>query len=111
MAIVVGSGSALSVAANSKSADQITGVHQFVDAGKLQLIAKASATGLNVTLNVASVPLVDDKVIIFTGPAGTISVADNIVVEQNIAGGRVELTFRNTTAAAITVDWILYYTP
>ena len=111
MAIVVASGSAVSVAANTKSADQVTGRNQYVGKGRIQLIAKTSATGMNYTLNVGGVALVDDQVVPYTGTAGTISVNDNVILDQVVAGGRVELFLRNTTGGALTNDYLIYFTP
>jgi hypothetical protein len=111
MAIVVTSGSAVSTAANSKSSDQVSGRNQYVGKGRIQLIAKSSATGLNCTLNVGGVALVDDNVIPYTGTAGTISVNDNVVLDQVVSGGRVEFFLRNTTGGAITADYLIYFTP
>lgn len=111
MAVVVASGSATSVAANTKSADQVTGRNQYVGKGRIQLIAKTSATGMNYTLNIGGVALIDDQIVPYTGTAGTISVNDNVVLDQVVAGGRVELFLRNTTAGALTNDYIIYFTP
>ena len=111
MAIVVTSGTAVSTAANTKSADQVTGRNQYIGKGRIQLVAKGSATGMNATLNVGGVALIDDQSVLFTGTAGTISVKDNVLVDQNVAGGRVELYLRNTTAGALTTDYIVYFTP
>lgn len=111
MAIVVASTSALSVAANAKSTDQVSGQYQYVGSGKFTLVAKASATGLNATCSVGGVNLINDQVIPYTGTAGTISTVDNVIVSQNMPGGRIELFFRNITGAAITVDSVLYFEP
>jgi hypothetical protein len=111
MAIIVASGSAVSVAANTKSADQVTGRNQYVGKGRLQVIAKNSATGTNLTVNVGGVALMDDQIIPYTGTAGTISVNDNVLIDQVVAGGRVELFLRNTTGGALTTDYIIYFTP
>ncbi len=111
MAVLVASTSALSVSANAKSADQVSGQYQYSGRGKYTLAVKASATGLNVTCAVGGIALVNDLAIPFTGTAGTISLADNVLVSQLMNGGRVELTFRNTTAGAITVDSQLVYDP
>lgn len=111
MAIVVASGSAVSVAANTKSADQVSGRNQYIGKGRIQLIAKTSATGMNYTLNVGGVALIDDQIVPYTGTAGTISVNDNVVLDQVVAGGRVELYLRNTTGGALTNDYIIYFTP
>lgn len=109
MAVVVAAGSAVSVAANTKSADQVTGQYQFVGKGTITLACKGSATGLNVTCRVGGISLVDDQPIPFTGTAGTISINDNIMANQRMAGGRVELFFRNTTGGALTADYNLAY--
>lgn len=111
MAIVVASGTAVSTAANTKSADQVSGTYQFVGKGKITLIAKGSATGMNVSLYVGGIAMVNDNAIPYTGTAGTISVNDNVMASQVMAGGRVELYLRNTTGGALTTDYIVYFEP
>ena len=111
MAIVVSSGSATSLAANTKSADRVSGQYQHVGRGKFTLVALASATGLNVDCKIGGVALVDDSVIPFTGTAGTIDTSAHIVASQVLNGGRVELFFRNTTGGPITSDHILLFEP
>jgi len=111
MAIVVSSGSADSTAANTKSADQVSGQYQHVGRGKFTLICLASATGLNVECRVGGVNLASDTAIPYTGTAGTIDTSAHIVSNQVLNGGRVELFFRNTTGGAITVDHILMFEP
>ena len=109
--ITVANASALSVAANGKSAEQVTGTYQNVGAGVISLVAKASATGLNATLSCGGVPLINDQPIPFTGTAGTISINDNVLVAQIVNGGKIELSFRNTTGGALTVDYMCLYQP
>jgi len=111
MALVVGSASALSVAANTKSADQVSGQYEFVGKGKFTLVALGSATGMNAELRVGGITVVGDEPIRFTGTAGTIDVSAHTVASQVLSGGRVELFFRNTTGGALTVDYILYFEP
>lgn len=114
MAIVVAAQNTLSLATGVKSADQVTGRNQYVGKGRLQLAAKASAaaaTGIRCTLNVGGVSLMDDQYIPYAGTTGTLSVRDNMVVDQMTAGGRVELTFRNDSGGTLTVDYLLVYTP
>lgn len=111
MAIVIASGTALSTAANTKSAELITGTYQFVGKGKVILIAKGSATGMNVTLLVGGIAMVQDQPIPYTGTAGTISVQDHVICSQNMAGGKVELSLRNTTGGALTTDYIVMFEP
>jgi len=111
MAIVIGSGTAVSTAANTKSADQVSGTYQFVGKGKVTLVAKGSATGMYITCFVGGVALVNDSPIPYTGTAGTVSINDNIVCSQVMNGGRVELYLRNTTGGALTTDYILLFEP
>lgn len=111
MAVVIASTTALSVAANAKSADQVSGTYQFVGKGKITLVARGSATGLNVTCLVGGIALINDNPIPFTGTAGALSTNDHIIASQVMNGGRVELTFRNTTAGALTVDTLLLFDP
>lgn len=111
MAIVVASGTAVSTAANTKSADQVSGTYQFVGKGKITLIAKGSATGMNVSLSVGGISMVNDQPIPYTGTAGTISVNDNVMASQVMAGGRIEFYLRNTTGGALTTDYLIYYEP
>ena len=114
MAIVVTSGTTLSLTAGSKSADQVSGRNQYVGKGRLQLVAKASAaaaTGIRCTLNVGGVALTDDQLIPFSGATGSISVRDNMLIDQVVAGGRVELFFRNDSAGTLTTDYMVLFTP
>ena len=111
MAVVVASGSAVSVSANSKSADQVSGQYQHVNKGKVTLICFASATGLNVSCSVGGINLANDQAIPFTGTAGGIDTSAHVITSQVMSGGRVELFFRNTTAGAITVDYVLLFEP
>jgi hypothetical protein len=111
MAIVVGSGTAVSTAANTKSADQISGTYQFIGKGKLTVAAKGSATGMLVSLFVGGMPLINDQAIPYTGTAGTISVNDNIMASQQVSGGRVEFYLRNGTGGALTTDYLILFEP
>lgn len=111
MAIVIASGTAVSTAANTKSADQVSGTYQFVGRGKVTLVAKGSATGMYLTCMVGGVAIINDLPIPYTGTAGTISVNDNVVASQKMNGGRVELYLRNSTGGALTTDYILYFDP
>jgi hypothetical protein len=114
MAIVVASGVTTSLTTGLKTADLVTGRNQYVGKGRIQLVAKesaAAATGILCTLNVGGVSLIDDQMIPFAGTTGTLSVADNMVIDQVVAGGRVELFFRNNSAGTLTVDYACYFTP
>lgn len=109
MAVVVASGTASSTAANTKSSDLISGTYQFVGKGKVTLIARGSATGMNAALLVGGVALINDQPIPYTGTAGALSVNDHVVCSQVMAGGRVEFYLRNTTGGALTTDYIVYF--
>jgi len=111
MAVVVGSGTAVSTAANTKSSDQVSGTYQFIGKGKITLIAKGSATGMNISCLVGGIALVNDQAIPYTGTAGTISINDNVITSQVMNGGRVELYLRNTTGGALTTDYLLLFDP
>lgn len=113
MATLIASGSATSVSANAVSSDQISGTYQFVGPGVFTLLAKSSATGMYTTFTVGGTVLANDLAIPFTGTAGTISTADNVIVSQRILGinNRVELKFRNSTGGALTVDYMVLWDP
>lgn len=109
--VYVKAATAYSVAANTKTADQISGQYQFIGKGQLTMYSLASATGLKCTLKVNGVSIIDDEDMCMFGTSGSLSKINNELVNQQVAGGRVELFFRNTTAGALTVDYILEYTP
>jgi len=114
MAIVVASGVALSLATGVKSADQVSGRNQYVSKGRLQFAARgsaAAATGIRGTLNCGGVALIDDQLIPYAGTAGALSVRDHMVLDQVVAGGRVECFFRNDSAGTLTVDYLILFTP
>lgn len=107
MAVTIASQTGLSVAANTKSADQITGTYQFAPFdGELTLYARGSATGMNITLTVNGQQLVNDQPVPFFGTSGALSKNDHDVASFAIpVGARTELTFRNTTGGALTIDF------
>lgn len=110
MAELVASGVTISTAANTKSADLISGRKQYIGKGKIVVVARGSAAGMNLTLNVGGVALADDLPIPYFGTTGGLSVKDHVVVEQMVAGGRVEMFLRNTSGAALTTDYAVYFT-
>ncbi len=114
MAIVVASGVTLSLTTGLKSADQVTGRNQYVGKGRLQVIARgsaAAATGIRATVNVGGIALIDDQLIPFAGTTGALSIKDHMVIDQMVAGGRVEAFFRNDSAGTLTVDYLILFTP
>jgi len=111
MAVVIDTETALSTAANTKTADLVSGQYEFVGKGKFTLAALGSATGMNVELRIGGITVIGDQPIPWTGTAGTLSISDNVMASQTLNGGRVELFLRNTTAGALTVDLILLFDP
>jgi len=111
MAVVVNAQTALSTAANTKSADLVTGTYQFVGKGRITLAARGSATGMNATVLVGGIALINDQPIPYTGTAGALSVNDHVVCSQVMNGGRVEYSLRNTTGGALTTDSLLLFEP
>jgi len=101
----------LSTAAYTKTANLITGRNQFLQKGRLQLWAKGSAIGMRISAIVGGVALMDDLVVPSIGTTGSLSTNDNAIIDQVIAGGVAELYLRNTTAGALTTDYILTFTP
>lgn len=114
MAIVVASGVATSLTTGLKTADQVTGRNQYVGKGRLQVCARgsaAAATGIRATVNVGGVALIDDQLVPYAGTAGALSVRDHMLLDQVVAGGRVECFFRNDSAGTLTVDYLILFTP
>jgi len=111
MAVVVNSQTALSTAANTKTSDLISGTYQFVGKGKVTLVARGSATGMNATVLVGGVALINDQPIPYTGTAGALSTVDHVVCSQVMNGGRIEYSLRNTTGGSLTTDSIIYFDP
>lgn len=100
-------GQAVSVAANAVSANQVAGqMYEFLDRPMpLLLGAAAAAVGLNVTLLVGGVVIVNDQPI---SQANRFPILpDDVVTALRRARGRIILTFRNTTGAAIVCNWSL----
>lgn len=101
---------ALSVAANATSANQVQNLYDYLfSSGTLNLFCKSSAVGMQVNLFVQGNTIAKSLAIPFTGTAGTIDTSANLVASGGTLGGRVELTFTNTTAGALTVDSLLTF--
>lgn len=111
MAVTIVSATTESVAANTKTADRVSGQYENVGKGKIILAALPSATGMNVTLSIGGITIINDQPLPWFGTSGTMSLSDNIVTSQMLNGGKVEMFFRNTTGAAITVDYQLMFEP
>lgn len=111
MAVQVAAATTETVAANTKTADRVSGQYQTVGAGKLTLVALPSATGMNLTLSIGGVTLINDQPCPWFGTTGSMSLSDNVVISQAVGGGKIELYLRNTTGGALTADYQLLFEP
>tara|TARA_Y100000310_G_C20183898_1_gene579450 strand:- start:100 stop:438 length:339 start_codon:yes stop_codon:yes gene_type:complete len=111
MAIVVASGQTESVGAYTKTANLITGRNQFLGKGRIVVVWYPSAVGMNMSLSIGGVPLIDDEVSPWFGTTGSMNAKEHVIVDQIIAGGTAELYLRNTTVGALTNDYVVYFTP
>lgn len=111
MAVPIASKTTFAVSANTKSVDQVDGQFQNVGKGKITLIALGSITGVNATLNVGGISLVDDKPLPYFGATGGMDVSAHVIATQSVNGGRVELFFRETAGGSPTVDYLLLFEP
>jgi hypothetical protein len=109
MAVVIVAQTGLSVSANSKSTDQVTGTYQFIPAsGTVTVYARSSATGMNLQVYVNGQALMNDQPIPFFGATGSLTKNDHEVASFDVeAGDRIEFFARNTTGGALTVDFSL----
>ena len=111
MAVIIKAATTESIAAYTKSADLVSGQYENVGKGKVILAALSSATGMNVTLSVGGITVINDQPLPWFGTTGAMSLSDNVVCAQMLNGGKVELFFRNTTVGALTVDYQLMFEP
>ena len=95
----------LSVAANAVSANVLAGqLYEFVRAGQpIRLSGTGSATGLRVTLLIG-MSVINDQAINLQNRFPLIP-DDVIHTGRAPVSGRMVLTFRNSTAGALTVFW------
>ena len=82
MAIVLATDITLSVAAYTKTANLITGRHQFLNKGRIVVCVFPSAIGMNLSLSIGGVPLCDDQAIAWFGTTGSLIPKDHVVVEN-----------------------------
>ncbi len=96
----------LSVAANAVSTNRLAGLlYEFLDRpAVITLAAACAAVGLNLTLLLGGVAAVNDQAV---SQANRFPIFPDDAVTQEQAIGRMILTFRNTTGAAIIVHWSL----
>jgi len=95
----------VSVAANAVSTNQLAGLlHEFLSArARVSVSATGSATGLRCSFLVMSVSLVQDQAIGLQNRFPLIP--DDLLTSEAVPGGRMILTFRNSTAGALTAFW------
>lgn len=96
----------ISVAANAVSVNQLAGLlYEFLGQSAAVVVSVAgSATGLNCSFLAGGVALVNDQAINLQNRFPIIP--DDILTQEAIpAGARLILTFRNTTAGALTAFW------
>lgn len=95
----------ISVAANSVSSNVLAGkLYEFVPQGtNVTLSGSGSATGLRISFVAALVQLLNDEALSTANRFPLIP--DDIILNQRVGAGRLLLTFRNTTAGALTAFW------
>ena len=100
----------VSIAANSVSANQLAGeLYEFVGPAMITLAAAAAAVGVRTTLLIGGVAVCNDQDV---SQANRFPILpDDLVTSEQTGGGRLVLTFRNTTGAAIVVNWSLDVDP
>jgi hypothetical protein len=93
-----------SVPANATSTNQIAGqLYEFVpDGARYVLSCTGSATGLRATF-INNIPLINDQAINLQNRFPILP--DDKLSEGLTRAGRLVLTFRNTTAGALTAFW------
>lgn len=111
MAVTIVAGTTVSTAAYTKTDDLVSGQYENVGKGKIILVALPSATGMNVTLSVGGITIINDQPLPWFGTTGTMSLSDNVVTSQSLNGGKVEMFLRNTTVGALTTDYQLMFEP
>lgn len=97
--------SALSVAANATSANLYAGkIYEFSGRSVIRVRMSAAAAGLQATLLANGFAVVPDQAISQSNRWPILP--DDLLVQFRFAGGRLFLTVRNTTAAAITFNHV-----
>lgn len=107
MSVQVMTDPALSVAANSVSANVTAGkLAEYIrGAAVVRIRAAASAVGLQVTVLLNGRVMVQDQAISQANRWPVLP--DDLVGEFPFEGGRIFITYRNTTGAAITVNDVI----
>lgn len=94
----------VSVGANSVSTNVLAGqLYEFLPPGAMVVLSVAgSATGLRTTF-ICGIPLINDQAMNLQNRFPLIP--DDVIHSGPVPGGRAILTFRNTTAGALTAFW------
>jgi len=94
----------VSVAANAVSTNVLAGqLYEFIETGTLVVLScTGSVTGLRTTFIINN-PVVNDQAIGLQNRFPIIP--DDLLFTGRVRRGRLVLTFRNTTAGAITAFW------
>lgn len=99
--------SSVSVGANAVSTNQLAGLLEEFSRRRtrIRMGAVSSATGINVSMILNDKAVVNDQFISLANRFPVIP--DDLVIDHLIpAGVRSVITFRNTTAGALTVIWV-----
>ena len=93
----------VSVAANAVSTNVLAGqLYEFINGGQVTVSCTGSGTGLRTSF-ICGIPLINDQAINLQNRFPLIP--DDIIHSGEVMGGRMVLTFRNTTAGALTAFW------
>lgn len=97
---------AVTVGANAVSNNVLAGqLYEFLEAGTMVTLSViAAATGIRTTY-ICGIPLINDQANRFRAAADFPLIPDDVLLNNQVAGGRQVLTFRNTTAGAIITQW------
>jgi hypothetical protein len=102
----------VSVAANTRSANVLAGQQfEFLPArASVQLRAASAATGIRTDFNLGGEQLAVDTLV---PPTNRFPIApdDTMVTTTGVKGERLFLTFRNTTAGALVVQYVVEIMP
>ena len=96
----------VTVAANGVTTNQLAGqLYEFVEQGTgVTLSCIAAATGIRATF-ICGIPLINDQAIRFRAASDFPLIPDDVMMNDAVPGGRMVLTFRNTTGAGIVTQW------
>ena len=102
----------VSVGANSASTNVLAGLlEEFLAADSaIRVMATTTATGVNSTFVLGRTAIVNDQLISFANRFPVVP-DDTIAEHGGRRGTRMILTFRNTTAGALVVTWVVDVTP